>query len=233
MAQVLTRQNLRSKIFLRDGMFRCTRPGAEDPTDEDWMCALYESIPVENGVELGITDTDRVFRIIKPFTERLFRTTFYHRESINGDYKLSFEVMIKTLIERVLVCVGVFYYRSDRNPFVPERVVTRRNLNLLDHLNQPFIIGIRSKLVRLPPTHDIIIQLPPPPTHNPDDEESSSPKPLKKIFKNDQCFICLDRKPNVLFVKCRHTCVCNECEEAHPSTQCPCCRTGISEKLLI
>ena len=214
-------------------MFRCTQPGAEDPTDEDWMFALYESIVVENGIELGITDADSVFRVIKPFTERLFCTTFYHRESINGDYKLFFEVVIKTLNERVLVGVGVFYYRSDRNPFVPERVVTGRNLNLLDYLNQPFIIGTRTKLVRLPIPY-LTPQLPSPPTHNPDDvESSSSPKPIKKIFKHDQCVICLDRKPNVLFVKCRHTCVCEECEEAHPSTQCPCCRTEISERLLI
>ena len=232
MAEVLAKQNLRSKTFIRDWMFRCTRPGAEDPTDENWMFALYESIPVENGIELGITDADRVFRVIKPFTEHLFRTTFYYRESINSDYKLFFEVMIKTLNEHVGVCVGVFYYRSDRNPFVPERVVTRRNLNLLDYLNQPFIIGIRSKLVRLPIPY-LTSQLPSPPTHNPDDVESSSPKPIKKIFKHDRCVICLVRKPNVLFLKCRHTCVCDECEKVHPSTQCPCCRTEISEKLLI
>ena len=221
MEPVLTKQNLRSTRFLRDEMFRCTQPGAEDPTDENWMSALYESIMVENGIELRITNDDDVFRVIKPCTERLYRATFYHRESINGDYKLLFQVVIKVLIEDVLVLVGVFYYRSDRNPFVPERMITRRNLNLTEYLNQPFFIGIRTKLQRLPPTY------------NPDDVESSLPKPLKKTFKENQCVICLDRKPNVLFVKCRHTCVCNECEEAHPSTKCPCCRTGISEKLLI
>ena len=221
MALFLTKQNLRSIRFLRDEMFRCTQPGAEDPTDENWMSALYESIMVENGIELRITSDDDVFRVIKPFTERLYRATFYHWESINGDYRLFFQVVIKMPIEDVVVLVGAFYYRSDRNPFVPERVIIRRNLNLAEYLNRPFFIGIRTKLQCLPPTH------------NPDDEESSSPKPLKKVFKENQCVICLDRKPNVLFVKCRHTCVCEECEEAHPSTQCPCCRTEISEKLLI
>ena len=233
MAQVLTRQNLRSKRFLRDRMFRCVQPGVEDPTDEDWMHAIYESIVVENGIELGISDADSVCRVIKPFTERLFRTTFFYRESINSDYKLVFQTMIITRDE--YVAAGEFYYQSDRNPFQPEMMgMRRRNLNLFYYLNRQFIIGIRTKLVRLPPTHNITthIQLIPP-THNPDDVESSSPKPLKKIFKENQCVICLDRKRNVLFVKCKHTCVCEECEEAHPSTQCPCCRTEISEKLLI
>ena len=219
MAQVLTKQNLRSKRFLRDEMFRCTQPGAEDPTNEDWMFALYESIVVENGIELGIRDTHKLFQIIKPFTERLFRSTFYHRESINGDYKLLFQTMISTGVEHAAVVE--FYYRSDRNPFQPEALGMRRNWNLYYFLNQPFIIGIGTKLLRLPPIH------------NPDDEESSSPKPLKKTFKENQCVICLDRKPNVLFVKCKHTCVCERCEETHPSTKCPCCRTEISEKLLI
>ena len=233
MARVLTRQNLRSKRFLRDGMFRCVRPGARHPTDENWMFAIYESIVVENGIELGIGNADSVFRVIKPFTERLFKTTFYHRESINSDYTLSFQVAIITVNGHTEV--GVFYYRSDRNPFEPEMTVTRSNLNLFSYLDRPFIISMRSRLNRLPPTHNLTIhtQLIPP-TYNPDDvESSSSPKPLKKIFKENQCVICLDRKPNVLFVKCKHTCVCNECEEAHPSTQCPCCRTEISEKLLI
>ena len=80
MAQVLTRQNLRSTRFLRNEMFSCTQSGAEDPTDEDWMHTLHESIVIENGIKLGITDAERVFQVIEPFAERLFRTTFYHRK---------------------------------------------------------------------------------------------------------------------------------------------------------
>ena len=225
MEQVLTRQNLRSKRFLRDEMFRCTRRGGEDPTHSHWMFTRYVSSKLENGVELGIRDNHSVFRVIKPFTERLFRSTFYHRECITNvrgfpDYILGFEIRIFN--GRRSVFVGRFYYRSDLNPFVPERMNVIRNWNLFYHLNQPLTISIKTEFFSI--------------AHlNPNNVESSSstPKPLKKTFKHDQCVICLDRKPNVLFVKCRHTCVCNECEEAHPSTQCPCCRTGISEKLLI
>ena len=86
------------------------RPAAEDPADRNWMRALYQSIPIENGIELRITNDDDVLRIIKPFTERLFRATFYYRESINCDYKFFVEVAIKTLIENVAVPVNVFYY---------------------------------------------------------------------------------------------------------------------------
>ena len=228
MAQVLTRQNLRFTRFLRDEMFRCIRRGGENPTDGDWMLTTYMSRELENRVELGIRDTHKLFRIIKPFTERLFRSTFHHRRSINRDYMLCFKIEIFT--RGGFVEVGEFYYRSDCDPFELEMEGIKRNWNLYYHLNQSFSIFINTGFVRLPPT--LTLQLIPP-THNPDDVESSSPKPLKKIFKENQCIICLDRKPNVLFVKCRHTCVCEECEEAHPSTKCPCCRKEISEKLLI
>ena len=218
MAQFLTKQKLRSKRFLRDEMFRCTQPGGEHPTDQNWMCAIYMSIVLENGVELGICDTHSLFRVIKPFTEGLYRTTFYHRDSINSDYIISFQIMIVT--ENELVRGGEFFYRSDRNPFEPEMMGIKRNLNLFYHLNQPLAISIRSKFNRFT-------------AYNPDDVESVLPKPLEKTFKVDQCVTCLDRKPDVLFIKCNHICVCNECEETHPSTQCPCCRMGISKRLLI
>ena len=211
MALFLTRQNLRSTRFLRDEMFRCTQSGPEDPSNNDWMHTLNESIPIENGIKLGITDAERVFQVIEPFAKRLFRTTFYHRESINGDYKLFFEVLIGTLIERNVIAVGVFFYRSDRNPFVPERAVTRINSNLAEYLNQPFFIGVRTKLLRLPPTH------------NPDNVESSSPNLLGKTFKSDQCIICLEEEPKVLFCNCGHICICEKCT-SHRYDNCPVCK---------
>ena len=218
MAQFLTKQKLQSKRFLKDEMFKCMQSGGEHPTDQNWMCSIYMSIVLENGVELGIRDTHSLFRVIKPFTEGLFRTTFYHRESINSDYIISFQIGILT--ENEFVRGGEFFYQSNRNPFEPEMMGIKRNWNLFYHLNQPFAIFIRTKFDRFT-------------TYNPDDVESVLPKPLEKTFKLDQCVICLDRKPGVLFINCNHTCVCGECEKTHPSTKCPYCRATISKRLLI
>ena len=218
MAQYLTKQKLRSKRFLKDEMFKCVRPGVEHPTDRNWMFTIYASTVLENGVELGICDTHSLFRVIKPFAEGLFRTTFYHRDSINSDYIISFKIGILT--EEEFVRAGEFCYRSDRNPFEPEMVGIKRNWNLFYYLNQPLSIFIRTEFDRFT-------------AYNPDDVESVLPKPLEKAFKFDQCVICLDRKPNVLFIKCKHTCVCKECEKLHPSTKCPYCRVTISKRLLI
>ena len=218
MAQFLTKQKLRSKQFLKDEMFKCVQPGGENPTNRNWMFTTYTSIELENGVELGIRDTHSLFRVIKPFTKGLFRTTFFHRESINSDYIITFKIGI--LNKEVFVNAGEFFYRSDRYPFEPEMVGIKRNWNLFYHLNQPLTIFINTKFDHFT-------------AYNPDDVESVLPKRLEKTFKFDQCVICLDRKQNVLFIKCKHTCVCKECEKMHPSTKCPYCRATISKRLLI
>ena len=161
MAQFLTKQKLRSKRFLKDEMFKCVRSGGEHPTDRNWMFTTYASIELENGVELGIHDTHSLFRVIKPFTEGLFRTTFYHRDSINSDHIITFKIGI--LNKEAFVNAGEFFYRSDRNPFEPEMVGMKRNWNLFYHLNQPLTIFICTEFDHYT-------------AYNPDDVESVLPK---------------------------------------------------------
>ena len=216
MTLFLTKKELQSKHFVKNEMFKCATRGSEDPTDRNWMNAKYYSGEVENGVKLGIHSSHSLFRIIKPFTEGLFRTTFYHRN--NNDYALVFKIKIMNHTE--YAHAGEFYYLSNRNPFEPEMEGIKTNWDLFHYLDQPFNIIVTTRLFHF---------------HSFDSHflESASPKPLEKTFKVDQCVICLDRKPDVLFIKCNHICVCNECEKTHPSTQCPYCRMKGSRKLLI
>ena len=48
---------------------------------------------------------------------------------------------------------------------------------------------------------------------------------IDKIFKTEECVICLSTKPNVLFCSCDHLCICNECNKIKKSNVCPTCRT--------
>ena len=218
MTLLLTEKELRSKSFVKYEMFKCMIPGGENPTDRNWMAATYISSKLENGVKLGIHSSRSLFQVIKPFTEGLFQTTFYHRNSINSDYAIVFKIEIRN--EEEFVQAGEFYYRSDRNPFVPEMEGIETNLDLFRYLDQPFKILVTTSFYH---SHSFDAYF----------LESTSPKPLEKTFKFDQCVICLDRKPDVLFIKCNHICVCNKCEKTHPSTQCPYCRVKASRKLLI
>ena len=212
MELLLTEKELQSKRFVKDEMFKCMIPGGENPTDRNWMAATYISSKLENGLKLWIHSSHSLFQVIKPFTEDLFRSTFYHRSSINSNYAIVFKIEIRN--EEEFVQAGKFYYRSDRNPFELKMEGIETNLDLFHYLDQPFKILVTTSFYRF---------------HSFD----ASPKPLEKTFKFDQCVICLDREPDVLFIECNHICVCNECEKTHPSTQCPYCRVKVSRKLLI
>ena len=49
---------------------------------------------------------------------------------------------------------------------------------------------------------------------------------LFKIFKSEECIICLTNQPNVLFCNCGHLCYCNKCYKLKTLSTCPICKTG-------
>ena len=48
---------------------------------------------------------------------------------------------------------------------------------------------------------------------------------LPKCFKSDECVICLNKQPNVLFCNCGHIGICTECSKIKKFTECPVCKT--------
>ena len=48
---------------------------------------------------------------------------------------------------------------------------------------------------------------------------------LFKIFKSDDCIICMVNKPNILFCNCGHLCYCTECYKLKSLSACPICKT--------
>ena len=222
MALFLTERNIRSKPFIKKRMFKCMIPGSINSNDRNWMTATYISTKLENGFNVGVCDAQALLYVIRPFTEGLFQTTFYHR--INRDYAFVFKIEIRT--EEEFVRVGEFYFRANRNPFEPKMEGLELNRDLSPYLEQPYKILVTTSFFNINPPVPHFLE-------PGNDEESGPPKPLEKTFKFDQCVICLDRKPDVMFINCNHMCVCNECEKTHPSTKCPYCRAKVSRKLLI
>ena len=48
---------------------------------------------------------------------------------------------------------------------------------------------------------------------------------LFKIFKSNDCIICMDSKPNILFCNCGHLCECDKCYKIKTPSICPICKT--------
>ena len=61
-------------------------------------------------------------------------------------------------------------------------------------------------------------------SHEPINEEVKIINP-SKIFKSEECIICLTNQPIILFCNCGHLCYCTECYELKSLSACPICKT--------
>ena len=69
------------------------------------------------------------------------------------------------------------------------------------------------------------------------DEESDEEEynPPKQTYREDCCVICLESKPNILYLDCAHIAICDSCDRLKTSSRknCDVCRTEISKTIKI
>ena len=63
-----------------------------------------------------------------------------------------------------------------------------------------------------------------------EDENEEEPTPPKKAITENECIICLENKPNILYTECLHIVVCVSCDSKGEFSKCPMCRTKIKNQ---
>ena len=53
---------------------------------------------------------------------------------------------------------------------------------------------------------------------------------IKKYIPEDECVICYENKPNILYTDCLHFVVCNSCDSKGKFSKCPMCRKKIKNQ---
>ena len=61
-------------------------------------------------------------------------------------------------------------------------------------------------------------------SHESTNEETKIINP-SKIFKSEECIICLTKQPIILFCNCGHIPICTECYKLNSLSACPICKT--------
>ena len=56
---------------------------------------------------------------------------------------------------------------------------------------------------------------------------------VEKIFKSEECTICLSSISKVLFCNCGHLCICVECDKTKSLKNCPICKTENTIKRIV
>ena len=64
----------------------------------------------------------------------------------------------------------------------------------------------------------------------PDELEEVEEYHIYKSIKSLECVICLQNRPNVLYIKCRHIVACDSCDLSGKLLECPICRTKIKDQ---
>ncbi|CAL1283416.1 unnamed protein product [Larinioides sclopetarius] len=67
------------------------------------------------------------------------------------------------------------------------------------------------------------------------DPQSSSKDDIRPQNSDTNCIICVERECSILFLPCRHRCLCPECTNQfiEQSDRCPLCRAVIDELMCV
>ena len=57
--------------------------------------------------------------------------------------------------------------------------------------------------------------------------------PPEKTYREDNCVICLESTPNILFLECKHIAICDACNSMKRQSTCGLCRSEISRRIKI
>ena len=64
-------------------------------------------------------------------------------------------------------------------------------------------------------------------------EENELLTPPEKTYREDNCVICLESTPNILFLDCKHIAICDACDSMKRHSTCDVCRAEISRRMKI
>ena len=167
-----------------------------------------------------ITFTERLlicdfFKHIKPIIFYAYSYT-KHRKHVKDDFIL-----------KQLPSYFSFDYEKDNNEYYIKdlKIILSTSYDFV-HVDYDFYFYAISELEN---NDELIISHTEPTFEDEEEEEEPTPEKPKvinlfKIFKSDECIICMDDKPNILFCNCGHLCECEGCYKIKTPSTCPICK---------
>ena len=224
--------------------------------DSDWSEPLipnkgyhYASTWIENGESIGIRNVSDLFiDKLKPMFLHIISTMYHHEAEME--------------IDSIMITVGVFDKESDNDYDIvkytfsstPDDAITNYDRSWVysfpeSILDGGFSIYIQSYVymvddyVRQINGYYEEMNMEREMEHEMGEnrqEENKEIKPLPpplETYKEDICVVCLEAKPNILYLDCMHIAICDSCERVKSKTSsqstCDVCRAEISKRIKI
>ena len=175
----------------------------------------YHSDLIEDGRKVGINNPGDLYDKLTPFI-RYAVSTMKHElsESFYSTFNIYLQCMDETDNENFCELIKMVHFELNSN-FMFENILSFQSLSRYDEKLFKTLFSLYMEVYcYFRPEVGILNESF---TFESDVEESNveieeQPKPIEEYFKIDQCVICMEKEPCILFLKCKHVCVCLSCE---------------------
>ena len=185
------------------------------------------NIGAHNLYELGLNQIQsfclHVFSMILHECPHVLSTIVFYVNVIQSRRSIGKEYLIVFRIENPRNNAHLFsrssviqFYNFDDNVF---------------RVNKPFFITVETRIIINTPT------IMPDGWREEESDEEEPYTPPVETYRQDCCVVCLEAKPNILYLDCMHIAICDSCERvksnASLQSTCDICRAEISRKIKI
>ena len=193
---------------------------------EPYSCSKgyhYVSNEIENGESIDFKSThDSAGEEMSPLFSYILSTMEYEMEEVETTDQWA-SIKIHLINEEDHIDYIAFEMRCE-DFFSLENCISTVNLHPRNLLDQKFSIYVEAYVYYIPLIHR-------------EEKRNIFITPKVEAFKEDCCVICLESKPNILYLDCMHIAVCDSCDnlKIDPSLMenCDVCRAEISRRIKI
>ena len=189
---------------------------------------VYKTNTIKHPIELGISNFKDLMDKVNPFIYYL-ASKYQNVIEWNYEYGIFFDVILafhKKEYELILKDYRLSKYPNDLSINITDQNLYDFSKEDIEKLiNTPFhiIIDVYAEYINRFYEEEV----------EEEDEEEVEPIELKQTIIYDECVICYENKPNVLYPDCFHISTCKRCEELHLINKCPLCREKVMIKYII
>ena len=189
---------------------------------------VYKTNTIKHPIKLGISNFKDLIDKVNPFIYYL-ASKYQNVIEWNYEYGIFFDVIVafpKEEYELILKDYILSKYPNDLSIDITEQNLNNFSKKDIEKLiNTPFhiIIDVYAEYTNRFYEEEV----------EEEDEEEVEPIELKQTIIYDECVICYENKPNVLYPDCFHISTCKRCEELHLINKCPLCREKVMIKYII
>ena len=195
-------------------LFNFTLPPNDSPIKLPGLKYIYQTEEIKS-----TTTTEEIFNLFQMYLKQTIEK--YNRYQIEGE-----RIIITTYKLCIFLCVvekDIFIKYEEKDLYDVTYNVEEEEKYIIKEKKYylpPETIE-RNFFIRIAPTVYFFREGQPDP-----DEEYH----IKKSIKSTECVICLQNRPNVLYIKCRHIVACDSCDLSGKLLECPICRTKIKDQ---